>query len=222
MKLDLSNRDLTSLDEIDLTGVTELDVSCNDLTTLPTLPSSLEGLSCFNNQLTSLPTLPSSLKKLRCWDNLLTSLPPLPHLLKELDCDNNLITSLPPLPPFLEILFCSRNHLTSLPPLPNSLKKLDCSECPFLKSLPVLPNLLIELSCDNSITSFPDLPYYIEHRDGRKLAQHNKKRADLGMGRVYSIPSKTEWDEIKEKHIIWEYRIGGEKHSKARNSLEEK
>ena len=46
-----------------------LKCSYNKLTSLPTLPSSLEELICRSNNLTSLPILPSSLEELSCWNN---------------------------------------------------------------------------------------------------------------------------------------------------------
>jgi len=162
MTLDLSYRRLTSLDGIDLTGVTHLD--------------------CYDNQLMSLPSLPSTLKILQCGNNQLTSLPPLPASLKKLYCYNNRLTSLPPLPASLEILYCWNNQLTE----------------------------------------YPDLPWGLKDWDKEKLAQHNKKCADLGMECVKTLPNKEIWDEVAEKHLIWQYRLGGEKWSKACSSLVEK
>jgi len=165
MKLDLSCRDLTSLEGIDLSGVTRL--------------------YCYNNQLTSLPSLPPSLKKLYCENNRLTSLPPLPASLEILDCFNNRLTSLPHLPFTLKKLYCYDNQLTDLPDL-------------------------------------PDIPWGLTYLDYVKLMQYNKKRADLGMNKVETLPNKEIWDEVAEKHLIWQYRIGGEKWSKACSSLVEK
>jgi len=200
MKLYLSNRGLTSLDRIDLTGVTHLYCYDNQLTSLPSLPPSLEILNCSFNQLTSLPPLPPSLKELYCHDIQLTSLPSLPPSLERLDCGFNHLTSLPPLPATLEILYCYNNQLTSLPPLPDSLEKLYCY--------------------DNELSILPDLPWGLEDWDDGKLYQHNKKCADLGMEEVETLPDETIWDEVAEKHIIWQYRIGGEKWSKACSSLQ--
>jgi len=205
MILDLSHKRLTSLDGIDLSGVTVLNCHDNQLTSLLSLPPSLERLDCSSNKLTSLPPLPSTLKKLYCYDNLLTSLPDLPFTLKELYCPNNQLTSLPDLPALKE-LYCHTNQLTSLPPLPSSLKELYCY--------------------DNLLTEYPDLPWGLKHWnkdwDNSKLNQHNKKRIDLGMDTVKTLPTKKIWDEVAEKHLIWQYRIGGEKWSKACSSLVEK
>ena len=56
-----------------------LNVSCQKLTLLPELPSSLQILYCDYNQLTSLPELPSGLQELHCYNNnQLTSLPEFP------------------------------------------------------------------------------------------------------------------------------------------------
>jgi len=199
MKLDLSNRRLTSLDGIDLSGVAVLDCYDNQLTSLPPLPASLKILNCSYNQLTSLPDLKDlpSLKELYCDGNQLTSLPDLPSL-KQLGCCHNRLTSLPPLPASLIILSCGYNQLKSLL-LPDSLKELYCD--------------------DNELT---DLPWGLTDWDNTKLNQHNKKRADLGMDKVETLPNKATWDEVAEKHLIWQYRLGGEKWSKACSSLVEK
>ena len=50
--LDLSHRGLTTLEGIDLTGVTYLDCSFNKLTSLPELPIGLKNLLCSYNKLT--------------------------------------------------------------------------------------------------------------------------------------------------------------------------
>jgi len=195
MKLDLSNIRLMSLDGFDLTGVTELDCSKNLLTSLPSLPPALERLDCENNRLTSLPSLPPALERLDCDNNRLTSLPPLPPSLKVLHCSDNQLTSLPPLPSSLEVLQCSINQLTSLPPLPDSLRLL---------------------YCNNPLTSLPDLPWGLHWMwDEEKMDQHNKKRADLEMDKVDRLPDKAIWDEINRAHIIWQYRLGGEKWAEA-------
>jgi len=97
---------------------------------------------------------------------------------------------------------CSNNQLTSLPPLPPALKVLYCN--------------------GNQLTEYSDLPWGLEDWDKEKLNQHNKKRVDLGMSKVKTLPNKEIWDEVAEKHLIWQYRIGGEKWAKACSSLVEK
>jgi len=63
---------------------------------------------------------------------------------------------------------------------------------------------------------FDILPFerYNDH-----LKRYNSKRRDLGMESVYVIPSKSEEDEINKLHLVWQYRIGGEKWKEACNSL---
>ena len=137
MKLDLSNKGLTTLDGIDLSRVTYL--------------------YCSNNQLTSLPPLPKTLKELICWNNQLTSLPPLPETLKKLSCDDNRL--------------------------------------------------------------LPDLPYGLMDMEKEKLDQHNKKRIDLGLQTVETLPDKRLWDEINEMWLVWQYRIDGAKYNEAVSAL---
>ncbi len=140
------------------TSLTWLDCSSNALTSLPTLPNSLDTLLCYGNALSNLPTLPSSLTFLFCSDNSLINLPTLPHSLAFLYCSKNSLTSLPALPNSLTYIECENNFLTSLPTLPHSLQILDCSDNS-LTSLPSLPNSLLELGCThNSLTSLPVLP----------------------------------------------------------------
>ena len=74
-------------------GITELDISCLGLTTLPKLPQSLTKLYCGYNQLTSLD-LPQSLTYLQCSHNKLTTLYNLQQGLTYLDCSYNKLTIL--------------------------------------------------------------------------------------------------------------------------------
>jgi uncharacterized repeat protein (TIGR01451 family) len=119
-------------------------LSCgfNQLTSLPSLPTSLRALVCGPNQLTSLPILPTSLGTLVCFDNQLSSLPNLPNNMLVLFISNNQLTSLPTLPNNLENLSCENNQLSRLPVLPGSLTELNCSDNPQLYCLPFLPQSL--------------------------------------------------------------------------------
>jgi uncharacterized repeat protein (TIGR01451 family) len=131
----------------------------NILTSLPSLPDSLQILDCNNNFIISLPALPANLKRLWCGYNPLDSLPStLPGLLELLSCDSNLLDNLPSLPNSLTILYCSYNNFTSLPPLPPSLKLLVCYD-DNLTSLPSLPASLTKLKCwNNQLTTLPSMP----------------------------------------------------------------
>ena len=114
MKLDLSHKNLTTLEGYTFPdGLTKLNVSFNELTSLPPLPLTLTVLSCTYNQLTSLPPLPGSLKELYCCVNQLDSLPLLPPTLTRLYCSHNRLTNLPPLPQSLTNLICGDNRFSS-------------------------------------------------------------------------------------------------------------
>lgn len=148
----------------DLTGVqyfkslTLLDCDSNLLTTLPTLPNTLQYLFCSYNQLTSLPALPSPLTSLSCEYNQLTSLPTLPNSLTSILCDGNQLQNLPTLPASLTTLVCAFNQLQNLPSLPTSLNSLDCGNNQ-LTTLPTLPNNLQYFYCyGNQLTVVPSLP----------------------------------------------------------------
>lgn len=116
MKVEINDTTLSSLEHLDLTGVTELNCSRNRLTSLPKLPPTLKKLICVKNRLASLPELPSSLIVLYCTFNDLISLPTLPPNLKMLSCDHNRLKSFPVLPSSLEYLWCSNDDDKSILP----------------------------------------------------------------------------------------------------------
>lgn len=137
-----------------------LNCAVNSLTSLPTLPNTLQTLYCGGNPLTSLPTLPNNLTYLSCPTCNLSSLPTLPPNLTYLICSGNHFPNLPSLPTNLTYLQCGgyNNSMTSLPVLPNTLTYLNCNNG-FLTSLPALPNSLTQLHCSgNQLTSLPPLP----------------------------------------------------------------
>jgi internalin A len=120
----------------ELKNLTQLEVSGNQLTSLPPEISELKKLTQLNvsgNKLTSLPSKISELKNLTQIDislNQLTSLPPEVSELKnltKLEIYSNQLTSLPPEISELKNLTrleISGNQLTSLPPEISELKNL--------------------------------------------------------------------------------------------------
>ena len=154
---------LTGLEHFEGTGLEEFQCNANDLTSLPTLPTSLTTLHCYNNELIGLPTLPEGLIMLNCGSNQLTSLPALPTSLTNIYSGNNQLSSSPTLPDGLKGLNFGNNELTSLPVLPISLTSLRC-ENNQLSSLPDLPDSLELMSCGfNLLTSLPVLPVNLEY-----------------------------------------------------------
>lgn len=105
------------------TQLSGLDVSNQQLITIPVLSNSVLFIVATNNQITSLPnSLPSSLEYLRVSQNRLSQLPVLPTSLKALKCNDNQLTSLPTLPNLLAYLDVSNNiALACLPSIPNNL-----------------------------------------------------------------------------------------------------
>ncbi|MDR1184138.1 MAG: hypothetical protein LBK67_05015, partial [Coriobacteriales bacterium] len=86
-EIDLSGKGIDSLAGIEnFTALESLDVSDNDLVTLPALPATLTDLDCSGNGLDSLPALPDALTRLDCSNNGLATLPELPPALEYLDC----------------------------------------------------------------------------------------------------------------------------------------
>lgn len=157
--IDVSNSSIHNLNGIQyFSSLQVLNCQQNQLTSLPTLPSSLTTLDCDHNQLTILPVLPSSLSSLDCDQNQLTILPVLPNSLSFLSCAYNQLTSIPVLPYSLFQLNCNNNQLTSLPTLPNNLHYLYCNANQ-LTSLPTLGSSLSGFACDNNaISCFPTFP----------------------------------------------------------------
>ena len=170
---------------IDLEGIQYFDslvyLGCiyNQLTTLPSLPSTLDTLNCSYNQISVLPILPNSLKDLAISNNNLSFLPLLPDSLTHLHIPFNQIDSIKKLPPNLLAISCGQNplkyipdtlppnlgflvtsysQLRQLPALPLSLKMLLCSNNQ-LETLPDLPKGLVALTAhNNQLTSLPDMP----------------------------------------------------------------
>ena len=164
-KLDVSWNNLTSLPALQaLTSLQELDASWNQLTDLPDLQAltSLQRLDVSNNKLTSLPALQalSSLQKLHVYRNKLTSLPPLQDLVS------------------LQELNVSENPLTDMPPLPPSLLRLGAACCRLIR-LPHLPALLSELDVSsNRLTSLPE-PLSTIVQNGHRVENHRLKSINL-------------------------------------------
>lgn len=117
--LDLRNADISNAGGVQhFTSITTLNLSDNQLTTLPDI-SDISGLHNFyanNNELTSMPdmTALTQLRDFQVMDNQLTALPGLSgEQLSYIYCSGNNITSLPPLTSFPELtrLVAGRNPL---------------------------------------------------------------------------------------------------------------
>ena len=130
--------------------------SCPINNPFPAFPPTLRYFTCNNCQLTSIPSLPSTMFDLEVPYNSLTVIPPLPNGLGGLRVAYNQLTSLPTLPNTLQLLICSNNLLTTIAPsLPSGFWSLDCNDN-LLTSLPTLPNFLQTLRCyNNNISCFP-------------------------------------------------------------------
>jgi|ERR1700757_3073937 len=183
--INVSKKHIVNLNGIQyFNSLTFLRCDSNKLTTLPTLPTSLNYLKC-NNQyydtanytvttFTSLPTLPNTLTYLDCSGNDISSLPVLPISLTYLNCSSQshsnqngpyypVLSSLPNLPASLTYLNCSFINITALPPLPASLTYLNCSGNN-ITALPPLPNTLKFLDCGyTSLPSLTTLPNALTH-----------------------------------------------------------
>lgn len=149
----------TTMDGIQyFTSLKVLNIQYQAVTSITSLPNTLEEFYCKENLLNALPTLPTSLQILDFDNNELTVMPLLPANLKILSCSHNSITTISSLPSQLDSLTCNWNLIASITSFPNSLKKIDCGWNQ-LTSLPSLPINLLHLSCyRNALTSLPNLP----------------------------------------------------------------
>lgn len=193
--LNLTGRGLTTLEGIDLTGVTHLQCDGNKLSSLPErLPDTIMVIYCGSNKLTSLPAK-------------------LPRELYMLHCDYNNLTSLPDvLPEKLDVLYCPFNKLTSLPKrLPHNLSFLDCRNNN-LRYLPFFPVSLQYLACSNNY-----LPENAYHKI--LLQQHNQKRRDLGLPIVEKL--EEDWD-IRHRWTLLQYELDSEEYNKAEREMIQK
>jgi len=139
-----------------------LSVEMLNITSLPSLPSTIKYLYCNNTKITKLPPLPPMLKMLDVEHTELVELPPLPTQLEKLNCNNTKITELPPLPTHLEELYCCYTKITELPPLPTSLRTLFISGMRITKLPPLPPNLISFVCFSTQITELPPLPASLE------------------------------------------------------------
>ncbi|HEX7413414.1 MAG TPA: hypothetical protein VF411_05155, partial [Bacteroidia bacterium] len=114
--INVYNKNIADLSGIQyFTSLTYLDCESNSLTSLPTLPNTLQSLYCYNNSLTNLPVLPNSLQSLQCGGNSLTSVPILPNALLTLYCNGNNITCFPTFPNSITTLSIDPNSYNCLP-----------------------------------------------------------------------------------------------------------
>ncbi len=160
--LHLQNRNLLLLPQevARLTSLTELNVSQNQITKLPSLCqlTNLQDLDVSYNQITALPDL-SSLTKLQDLDvrqNRLTRVPDMSQFsnLQELKVSDNQITELPGLTSLtkLELLYINGNPIVQLPDMRqlSSLRSFSAHHT----QLTGLPNSLFQLPHIQSIFAF--------------------------------------------------------------------
>ena len=144
--LNVSDKYISSLTGVEkLTYLKTLNCSNNQITSLPTLPSSLTTLDCHSNQITSYTNFPTSLQSINCASNKFSGTLTLigRSNLKTLDvsgnpslttlnCYSNALTSLNVSGcSAMTTLDCNNNQLTSLETLPSSLQSLNCTSNKF-------------------------------------------------------------------------------------------
>jgi hypothetical protein len=124
----------------ELTGMpdTLVTLSCDSssISNISSLSNTtMSHFQCGNNNLTTLPSLPTSLSFLNCSNNSLTTLSGLPNTMSYLNASNNLITSIPSTFPYgLPELYLDYNQIVTMnSTLPDSLATMSISNNPTLK-----------------------------------------------------------------------------------------
>ncbi|MDA9476853.1 hypothetical protein XI03_20625 [Bradyrhizobium sp. CCBAU 65884] len=178
-RLDVSGNQLSSLPALP-DGLRGLDVNSNRLESLPAvLPAGLRFLCANHNRLLNLPeALPASLQFLHIGDNQLTSLPvALPAMLEFLDVSQNQLTDLPPaLPASLRFLDVSQNHLTTLPE--DLLTALGAGGTIVLTENPLSEQVLANLSTILSAEGYVGPTVHLSHDDESESSGTDDEQAD--------------------------------------------
>ena len=159
-----SSRSISNITGISyFTSLNYLDCSYNNISTLPTFPSSLRTLLCSHNGITSLSGLTVNLTKLDCSNNAFSTITSLPSTLEILNCKQNGAITILSFPVGLKELYIGNDFTPfTIPTLPLSLEIFDCT-LSAMATLPTLPAGLIKLYCGNNpITSLPSLPLTLE------------------------------------------------------------
>ncbi len=168
--LDLSGQNLGTLPDClyELRFLDNLNVSGNELVTLPRLPPRLTQLTASENSLVSLPALPPHLTHLSLSNNSLLSLPALPAALTHLDVSDNHLSALPAaLPVGLTDLNAAFNRLDHVPMrLPQTLQTLLILDNQITQLPAELPLSLSTLWCyNNPLTTVPDSVFAMQTAD---------------------------------------------------------
>ena len=158
--LTCSGNALTTLNVTGCSALTTLDCKSNQLTSLGTLPTSLQTIDCSSNKLSGMLSLTgrsalkslnvsnnASLTQLYCYSNALTSLNMNScSALTTLDCHSNQLTSLALPASQLQTIDCSSNKFTSLTITGRSaLKSLNVRNNTSMTTLHCSSNALISL-----------------------------------------------------------------------------
>jgi hypothetical protein len=96
-------------------NLTFLDASCNEITTLTNFPDSLKDVSLHTNSLTRLPRLHEGLVSLMVFNNELIELNGIPSSIRELDASWNRLQRVPPINYPIEFVDFSHNPVTQVP-----------------------------------------------------------------------------------------------------------
>ena len=127
-----NHNQITELPPIQHCHLILLNISNNQIRSLPLLPNTLEFLYMNNNSITNIPNFPKSLKHLECSWNKINQLNNVSKNIHTMIIDHNEINQLPNLSElhFLKMLKCNSNHISEIPSLPNNIEYIEYSNNP--------------------------------------------------------------------------------------------
>lgn len=144
-----------------LTNLKNLDISFNLLKHLPEMPEGLTWLMCTCNRLTSLEGIPSTVHTILADQNRIRSFSWRFPSLKNVCLIANRIKTVGALPPNLESCFIGYNHIQCFPDLPETLQVLSCGHNDLIELPSRLPASLQTLFCEFNprLSALPDIPH---------------------------------------------------------------
>lgn len=155
-------------------GLTNVNLSYNKLTALPSMSNTVTLLSAFSNYMVSIPVLINNIRELNLSNNRFNAnWTSFPDSLRILDLSNNIgsgmtITAAWPLK--IEEISIQYSNIATINTLPQSLKNLQVQNNN-IQTMPMLPSGLTVLTWNNNpVQCLPNIPSGISHLDkGLKL-----------------------------------------------------
>jgi Leucine-rich repeat (LRR) protein len=153
-----SNKSVSFTDAPDT--LIEVDISFNNLDTIPQFAEGVTLLDIANNNLTELKNLPNTIIKLKAYKNNIKEIDRFPDPLSYLDLSKNKLTSIPELGMGVTECDLAENEMTSLPSGAPLLEELNMSENKLkkLEGLEVFRSLVTANFSENQIEYISGFP----------------------------------------------------------------